>query len=106
MTSRTVWDPLLNKTVEISANLVDRLRGMYACGPTMPNGEPEFGWNQFKTPAIQHEAAAEIEKKDAEIKELRCDKSILLSDMSDAKAEIEQLKKALTIIRWTKDNET
>lgn len=105
MTSRIVYDPLLNKTVEISANLVDRLRGKYACGPTMPNGEPEFGWNQFKTPAIQHEAAAEIENKDAEIKRLRCDKNILLSDVSNAQAEIERLKKALTI-QWAKDNET
>jgi heterodisulfide reductase subunit C len=28
----------------------------------MPNGEPEFGWRQFETPPIQHEAAAEIER--------------------------------------------
>lgn len=58
---RTV-DPFLGKEVEISHRLTDRLRGRYAHGPTMPNGEPEFGWLQFDTPSIQHEAASEIER--------------------------------------------
>lgn len=57
-----IQDPFLNKTVEISHNLTDRLRGKYACGPVMANGEPEFGWREFPTPPVQHEAAAEIER--------------------------------------------
>lgn len=40
-------DPFTGKTVEISDRLVDRLRGQYACGPHLPNGNPEFGWRQF-----------------------------------------------------------
>lgn len=42
--------------------LTDRLRGKYRIGPHLPNGEPEFGWNQFEAPPIQHEAATEIER--------------------------------------------
>jgi hypothetical protein len=42
--------------------LVNRLRGKYAIGPHLPNGEPEFGWRQFESPPIQHEAAEEIER--------------------------------------------
>jgi hypothetical protein len=60
--TRTVHDPFLGKDVEVSDNLIDRLRGKYAQGPTMPNGEPEFGWTQFETPSIQREAADEIER--------------------------------------------
>lgn len=63
----TIRDPFLNQEVEISTRLVDRLRGKYAIGPTMPNGEPEFGWRQFETPPIQHEAADEIERLTREI---------------------------------------
>jgi hypothetical protein len=59
--TRTVHDPFLGKDVQISNRLVDRLRGKYASGPTLPNGEPEFGWRQFETPPIQHEAADTIE---------------------------------------------
>jgi hypothetical protein len=40
--------------------LTDRLVGKYACGPTMANGEPEFGYRQFETAPVQHEAAAHI----------------------------------------------
>ncbi len=47
---------------ETSAKLVDRLRGRYAVGPSMPDGQPEFGWRNHQTPPIQHEAAAEIER--------------------------------------------
>lgn len=61
LTSREVFDPFMNKTVEISSRLTDRLRGKYAVGPTLPNGEPEFGWRQHETPPIQHEAADRIE---------------------------------------------
>jgi hypothetical protein len=56
-----VHDPFLKRDVEVSSKLTDRLRGKYASGPTMPNGEPEFGWRQFETPPIQHEAADAID---------------------------------------------
>jgi len=62
VSTRTIHDPFLNKTVEISNRLTDRLRGRYANGPTMPNGEPEFGWHEFPTPPIQQEAADEIDR--------------------------------------------
>lgn len=65
--TRIVHDPFLGKDVEISAKLVDRLRGKYASGPIMPNGEPEFGWRQFQTSPINHEAAHEIERLNIEI---------------------------------------
>jgi hypothetical protein len=57
-----IHDPFLGKDVQISDRLVDRLRGKYASGPHLPNGNPEFGWRQFQAPPIQHEAAAEIER--------------------------------------------
>lgn len=60
--TRTIHDPFLNKPATISHRLIDRLRGKYAIGQTLPNGEPEFGWRQHETPPIQHEAAAEIER--------------------------------------------
>lgn len=60
--TRTVHDPFMGKDVQISDRLVDRLRGKYASGPHLPNGNPEFGWRQFQSPPIQHEAAARIEK--------------------------------------------
>lgn len=60
--SRTVHDPFLNQDVQVSSRLTDRLRGKYANGPTIANGEPEFGWREFPTPPIQHDAAAEIER--------------------------------------------
>ena len=62
MTSYTIRDPFLGKDVQISDDLTDRLCGKYACGPTLPNGEPEFGWRQHETPPIQHEASAEIKR--------------------------------------------
>jgi hypothetical protein len=60
--TRTIRDPFLGKDVEISSRLIDRLRGQYACGPTLPSGEPEFGWRFHDTPPIQHEAAKRIER--------------------------------------------
>lgn len=72
--TRTVHDPLLGKDVQISNALVDRLRGKYASGPTMPNGEPEFGWRHFETAPIQHEAAAEIERLRAALAPFAADK--------------------------------
>lgn len=63
--TRTTYDPFLNKDVEVSHRLTDRLRGRYANGPTMPNGEPEFGWREFPTPPVQHEAADHIDRLQA-----------------------------------------
>lgn len=68
--TRTIHDPFLNKTVEISNKLTDRLRGKYACGPTMSNGEPEFGWRQHEAPPIQKEAADLIEQMLAALKKV------------------------------------
>jgi hypothetical protein len=65
--TRTVHDPFIGKDVQVSDRLVDRLRGKYAQGPTMPNGEPEFGWRHFPTSPIQQEAASEIERLNVEI---------------------------------------
>lgn len=62
MTTRTVHDPFMGKDVQISDRLVDRLRGKYASGPHLPNGNPEFGWRQFQAPPIQHEAADRIDE--------------------------------------------
>lgn len=62
MTMRTMHDILLGRDVQVSDRLIDRLRGKYAMGPHMPNGNPEFGWRQFQAPPIQHEAADEIER--------------------------------------------
>ena len=62
-------DPFTGKNVQISDKLTDRLRGRYACGPTMPNGEPEFGWRLFETPPIQHKAAARIEALEAALRD-------------------------------------
>ena len=60
--SRTVHDPFLGKDVQVSDRLTDRLRGRYAQGPMLPNGEPEFGWREFPAPSIQHEAADLIDQ--------------------------------------------
>ena len=66
--TRTVHDPFHGKDVQISDKLTDRLRGKYASGPHLPNGNPEFGWRQFQAPPIQHEAADRIEKLEAALK--------------------------------------
>lgn len=67
---RTVHDPFEGKDVQISDRLVDRLRGKYASGPHLPNGNPEFGWRQFQSPPIQHEAAKRIEELEARVSDL------------------------------------
>ncbi len=65
--TREIHDPFVGKTVTINNDLVRRLRGQYACGPTLESGEPEFGWRQFGEPVpIQVEAADEIERLRAE----------------------------------------
>ncbi len=51
----------------VSHRLVDRLRGKYASGPHLPNGNPEFGWRQFEATPLQHEAADAIEDAAATI---------------------------------------
>ena len=70
MEARTVHDPFTGQDVQISDRLVDRLRGKYASGPHLPNGNPEFGWRQFQAPPIQHEAAARIEALEAAARRL------------------------------------
>ncbi len=68
--TREAVDPFSGERVQIRNDLVRRLRGQYACGPTLPSGEPEFGWRQFETPPVQHEAAEEIERLRAALKEV------------------------------------
>ena len=68
MKTRTVHDPFSGVDVQISDRLVDRLRGKYASGPHLPNGNPEFGWRQFQAPPIQHEAADRIEALEAALR--------------------------------------
>lgn len=64
--TREAVDPVSGQTVLIRNDLVDRLRGKYACGPTLQNGEPEFGYREFGAVPIQIEAADEIERLRAE----------------------------------------
>lgn len=60
---RTIKDPFTGQTVEARNDLSKRLRGLYASGPTLPSGEPEFGWQQMGEPKpIEIEAANEIER--------------------------------------------
>jgi hypothetical protein len=72
---REIYDPFLRKTVQISDRIGDRLRGRYACGPTLENGEPEFGWREFETPPIQHEAAVLIDVLRAALEQIANDLS-------------------------------
>jgi hypothetical protein len=81
--TRTIHDPFLSKDVSISDGLVDRLRGKYAVGPTLPGGQPEFGWRQMETSPISHEAADEIERLRDELINLK------------AQADIDRLNHAL-----------
>lgn len=61
--TREIKDPFTGKTATISNDLVRRLRGEYANGPTLENGEPEFGWVRHGVPTpIMLEAAKEIER--------------------------------------------
>lgn len=88
MDTRTVHDPFLGKDVQVSNKLVDRLRGRYAMGPMMTDGEPEFGWREFKTPPVQHEAAVEIER-------LQSDWRVQQQRASTLAAENDRLRSAL-----------
>ena len=85
MSTRTVHDPFLGKDAQVSDRLADRLRGKYACGPVMENGEPEFGWRQHEAPPIQHEAADRIEALEA----------ALMAEWAARDNHIEALEKAL-----------
>lgn len=76
---RTVHDPFHGKDVQISNRLVDRLRGKYAVGPHLPNGNPEFGWRQFQAPPIQHEAAERIEALEFEVADRMMNQSRLVA---------------------------
>lgn len=70
--TRTAIDPVSGQRVEIRNDLTKRLRGQYACGPTLPNGEPEFGWRTFGEPVpIQIEAADVIEHLTEALKAIR-----------------------------------
>jgi hypothetical protein len=49
-------------------DLIERLHGRYAVGKGDP---PEFGFRQFEVPAIQLEAAAELDRLRRELAETR-----------------------------------
>jgi hypothetical protein len=84
METRTVHDPFTGQDVQISDRLVDRLRGKYASGPHLPNGNPEFGWRQFEAPPIQYEAANRIEELEIRVAILEAAARIVTSfDWSD-----------------------
>ncbi len=86
--TRTVHDPFIGIDVEVSDKLVDRLRGKYAIGPHLPNGNPEFGWRQFQAPPIQHEAADKIEALEAEITRFRTELETARSEEREACAAL------------------
>lgn len=80
MEMRTVHDPFTGADVQISDRLVDRLRGKYASGPHLPNGNPEFGWRQFQAPPIQHEAADRIDALEAALRKAQRAIAMILSE--------------------------
>ena len=104
---RTAIDPVSGKQVEIRDDLIKKLRGQYACGPTLPNGEPEFGWRTFDAPPIQMQAANEIERLTERVKvlerELAMERVLSIRGTLDApgaeaciNAEIENIRTTLT----------
>lgn len=99
--TRQIFDPFDNKTVTIRNDLILRLRGRYATGPTLENGEPEFGWREFPTPPIQHEAAAEIER-------LRADRETYNVWADEIKLNIDRLQTFIEfVLLWlTRDKVT
>lgn len=90
--TRTVHDPFMGVDVQISDRLVDRLRGQYASGPHLPNGNPEFGWKQFQAPPIQHEAAERIEHLEAALRLARTAFASTLS-IIDAHERLRQINR-------------
>ena len=76
-------DPFTGKDVEVSERLVDRLRGKYAMGPHLPNGNPEFGWKQFQATPINLEAAERIETLEAALKDLASYAQAVVSETFD-----------------------
>lgn len=93
--TRTIHDPFLGKDVSISERLIDRLRGKYAMGPTMENGEPEFGWRQFETVPIQLEAANRIEELVANNDLLNEDLRICMAEAESWRARCAELEALL-----------
>lgn len=94
--TRTIFDPFDGKTVEIRNDLVFRLRGKYAVGPTLPNGEPEFGWRELPVPPIQKEAADTIDRLNDEVKQLGIADCLHQENQAEQRETIERLRKALT----------
>lgn len=94
--SRTIRDPFLNKDVQISNRLTDRLRGRYANGPTLANGEPEFGWREFQTAPIQHEAATEIDRLTALCDRLKLEAQVHAQEARGANATIAEIYQIIT----------
>lgn len=106
----TVHDPFLGKDVQISNRLIDRLRGKYASGPHLPNGNPEFGWRQFQAPPIQHEAAAVIEALVKALEDLdaildfsdeNLEPSWTFEDLTSVRAAFKQAREALAKVQPT-----
>jgi hypothetical protein len=95
--TRTVRDPFLGKDVQVSDRLVDRLRGRYACGPTLPNGEPEFGWRQYDALPIQIEAAAEIERLTDEVALCRGERDAADEVSRTGRRLVEELEKQVYV---------
>lgn len=93
--TRKIKDPFTGQQAEISARLIDRLQGRYAVGPTLPNGEPEFGWREFEVPPIQKEAAATISRLKAEVERLEINREVVTLDMVAIIEERDGLRKAL-----------
>jgi len=61
----------------------------------MDNGEPEFGWREFTTPPIQHEAAAELSRLSSAHSEAVEDARKHLAELSASRAEAGRLREAL-----------
>lgn len=92
--TRTVFDPFHGKNVEISDHLTDRLRGKYACGPMLENGDPEFGWRQMEPTSINLEAAAEIERLQGRVAEEIASLESAISDVERLQARVKELEEA------------
>ena len=100
MSTRTVHDPFHGKDVQISNRLVDRLRGKYANGPHLPNGNPEFGWRQFQSPPIQHEAADCIDALEGELSVARLQIALIADEVIDPGMDDAAMRRAIDNIRY------
>lgn len=90
----------------MTTDIVDRLRGQYAVGPHLPNGQPEFGIRQFQSTPINREAAEYIEMLRArlELADKTMDENFqgmaklydaLVLDCLELKKEVAELKAAV-----------